>query len=78
MKSWHRFLAWMYQRHLNEERRKLAQFVRESQREISQWEEDLEQLEIRTRRQVELAGVESKEPLGSALPNIIPLRKHAA
>ncbi len=68
----------MYQRHLIEERRKLAQYVRDSQREISQWEDDLEQLEIRTRRQVELAGVESKDPLGSALPNVIALRKHAA
>lgn len=78
MKSWHRFLAWMYQRHLNEERRKLAQFVRESQREISQWEDDIEQLEIHTRRQVELAGLHAAERPASSLSNIIPLRKHAA
>ncbi|PTX95206.1 hypothetical protein DB345_13035 [Spartobacteria bacterium LR76] len=68
----------MYQRHLIEERRKLAQYVRESEREISQWEEDLEQLEIRTRRQVELAGLKGTENPASSFPNIIPLRKHAA
>ncbi len=78
MKAWHRFLAWMYQRHLNEERRKLAQYVRESRREISQWEDDLELLEIRTRRQVELAGLKAAEKPASSFPNIIPLRKHAA
>ncbi len=68
----------MYQRHLIEERRKLAQYVRESQREISQWEDDLEQLEIRTRRQVELAGLHTAELPLSSLSSIIPLRKDAA
>lgn len=77
MKAWHRFLAWMYRRHLVEERRKLAQYVRESRREISQWEDDIEDLEIRTRRQVELAGLHAAEH-SSSLSNIIPLRKHAA
>lgn len=78
MKAWHRFLAWMYQRHLVEERRKLAQYVRESRREISQWQDDIEDLEIRTRRQVGLAGLHAAEKSAAPLSNIIPLRKHAA
>lgn len=78
MKAWHRFLAWIYGRHLIEERRKLAQYVRESRREISQWQDDIEDLEIRTRRQFRMAGIEAKEASPSALSNVIPLRKHAA
>ncbi len=68
----------MYQRHLVEERRKLAQYVRESRREISQWQDDIEDLEIRTRRQVELAGLHATEHPSASLSKIIPLRKHAA
>lgn len=68
----------MYQRHLIEERRKLAQYVRESRREISQWQDDIEAMEARARRQIKLAGVDLKEPPAPGLSNIIPLRKHAA
>jgi len=78
MKAWHHFLAWVYTRHLNEERRKLAQYVRETRREISQWQDDIEAMEVRTRRQIKLAGIDLKESSAPALSNIIPLRKHAA
>lgn len=78
MKAWHRFLAWMYQRHLIEERRKLAQYVRETRREISQWQDDIEEMEARTWRQVRLVGIDQKEGSAPALSNIISLRKHAA